>query len=471
MQKRLKFRSFRCQKGSREEGSALITAIIFAFFIALASASYLQLASSEYRSAVRSSLYSSSLNLAESGVEIGIASLIDGQASGNVWKKQVSNYLDDGRFRGDIEIAILNASGQTPVIYADGIVKGHPAGDIRKQVRVEVSAGFRPFEKGFSSRNGITLSGSSVFLDSYNSDYGFYGDFLGFNAPEDFGVDGRNRNDNIYVASDRVDAVGETAIDQGNAKVYGYVTVGPDSTVSIGPNGAVISYSDGNHDSSRVLSDFYADFPTLTQPSGSFNTTFSDIGGSALVIGSLNPDAPTYYNVDSISLSGNSTLSVFGHAVFVMSGDIEVSGKGAIDILNSSSLQVYTEDDVKIAGNGVSNANGKPSNFYLYGTAPISQDNAGTESAGQTIKIAGNGELHAMIYAPAAAVSLQGGGNSGAVYGGLVAFTAEIAGNSSFHFDEAARKEEWGGGGFTITSWLEMTGATAASTPKDLTNL
>jgi hypothetical protein len=187
------------------------------------------------------------------------------------------------------------------------------------------------------------------------------------------------------------------------------------------------------------------------------------------VTGSTDPDNPTYYDVSSIDLSGNGqVLSITGHVVFVMSGDIDVTGKGGIVIDADSSFQIYTEDDVKIAGNGVANVDMVPGNFKIYGTAQTSKDASGEVVAGQTIDISGNGQLGAVVYAPAAEVSLNGGGTSGAIMGALVAFYAEIKGGSSFHFDEATREVIEPGGIYTIESWLEMTGATLASTPLDL---
>jgi hypothetical protein len=87
------------------------------------------------------------------------------------------------------------------------------------------------------------------------------------------------------------------------------------------------------------------------------------------------------------------------------------------------------------------------------------------DDAGQDIKIAGNGQLAASVYAPNADVTLNGGGTDGDVLGGVVALTAKLTGGSVFHFDEALRGIIDDDGTYTVSSWLEMTGATAASTP------
>lgn len=462
---------------SRQRGSALLTALIFAILIGVASVSYLGLASSEHRSAVRATLYSSSLNLAESGVEMGVAALSNGLTSGSTWKKSVPDYLQDGGFRGDVKFVILNASSPNPTIYSEGVIAGHPSGNVRKQVRVELSTGFHPFEKGFSARDGITFSGNNVVLDSWNSLYGPYDAFMSGTyidkdgnlktIPSDFGVDNHNRNDNIYVASDRIDTEnGSTAVTAGNADIYGYVTVSPTSTVDIGPNGVVTTYDDGNHDDTRVLSDFYADFPPVDSPT-SFD---SDIGNISSTSTLGTGGGRVTYSVDEISLGGNAStiLNIVGDVTLLMQGDISLTGKASINITEGASLTIYTGSDVNIAGNGVANSNYDPATFSLYGTAPENIASDGSISASQSISITGNGQLQSVVYAPTADVSLTGGGNSGQVFGGVVGFQSRITGNSSFHFDEALRDIVIGGGIYSIESWLEMTGETLASTPRDL---
>jgi len=454
----------------KQRGSALLTAMIFSFVIGAIAVTFLKLATSEYRSSVRSTLYSASLNLAESGVEMGVAALGKGATSGSTWSQKVPGYLVDETFTGDVRFVIFDADKPGPTIYSEGIVRGHPSGDVVKQVRVTLSSGFVPYAKGFSARNGITFSGNGVLLDSYHSKYGPYGANLDASAPYDYGHNGTNKNDDVFVASDTVTSVdGTTVISQGNADVYGYVTVSPNSNVSIGPNGVVTSYENGSHDETRVLGDFYANFPSEPQPSGTYNSSYSSITGAATITGSANPDSPTYYDVSEISLSGKGAeLAIDGHVVLVMSGDIKVSGKGGITINPGASLAIYTASDVDIAGQGVVNTSGVPKDFSLYGTAVNGVDGDGNLTAGQSIKISGNGQLSSTVYAPAADLSLNGGGNSGQVFGGVVAFTATVTGGSSFHFDEALRDIIVGGGIYTIESWLEMTGTSPESTPIDL---
>lgn len=457
----------------KRRGSALITAVIFSFVIGALAVTFLKLATFEYSSSVRATLYSSSLNLAESGVEFAVDALSSGSVNSSTWTKSVDDFLVDRGFTGDVRVVVLDANTMNPTVYAEGIVSGHSAGAVVKQVKVAMSSGFYPFAKGFSARNGIRFSGNNVVLDSYNSNYGGYNELLSILGPQPIGYGhlGKNKNDDIYVASDLIDTIGETAVDQGNADIYGYVSVSPGNLVDIGPNGAVTSYGSGRHDDSRVLSNFYADFPSEPHPTGSYNTSYSDVKTATTISGSASESSPTYYDVDEINLSGNGDeLIIDGHVVLVMDGDISVTGKGSITINSGGSLTIYTQDDVNIAGNGVANTDGKPSGFFVFGTAEETVSDDGTISPSQDISISGNGQLASAVYAPAANVTLSGGGNAGEVLGGVVGFFASITGNSSFHFDEALREEIMNEEVYSIDSWLEMTGETVASKRLDLSS-
>lgn len=119
-------------------------------------------------------------------------------------------------------------------------------------------------------------------------------------------------------------------------------------------------------------------------------------------------------------------LTVNGHAVFVMSGDISVSGNASINIASGASLKIYTQDDVDIGGNGIVNTDMVPRDVYIYGTAEETVNSSGLSVSAQSIKIHGNGQLASVVYAPNAGVTLNGGGTNGQVMGGVVAFTASV---------------------------------------------
>lgn len=91
---------------------------------------------------------------------------------------------------------------------------------------------------------------------------------------------------------------------------------------------------------------------------------------------------------------------------------------------------MYASCDVSIAGRGIANAN-DPMNFQFWSTK------AAGSAGSQSVSFSGNGQLSAVVYAPNADVSMNGGGSSGSVYGAVVADTINVTGGSAFHYDEA----------------------------------
>ena len=64
--------------------------------------------------------------------------------------------------------------------------------------------------------------------------------------------------------------------------------------------------------------------------------------------------------------------------------------------------------------------------------------------------------LECTCYAPNAAISAKGGGNSGAIYGAFVGYTIDMTGNDSFHYDESLGRIGTSGT-YTPTKWIELT--------------
>ncbi len=167
-------------------------------------------------------------------------------------------------------------------------------------------------------------------------------------------------------------------------------------------------------------------------------------------------DGKYYYNIDGISLQGG-TLTIADDVVIRMTPTtgtaISVGGTGSI-VINAPSTgknpkaEIFVEADVKIAGKGVTNDGGTPSDLMLWGTRPQSSTSA------QSIDINGNGVLSAVVYAPKADISMHGGGNSGNVYGSMVGNSITVTGNSAFHYDESLSDSD-GGEPLGMSEWNE----------------
>ena len=131
---------------------------------------------------------------------------------------------------------------------------------------------------------------------------------------------------------------------------------------------------------------------------------------------------------------------------------VSVTGNASIIIPAGSKLTLYTQGGVKIAGNGLANANIQPISCQLMGTNDT--------TAGQTIHVAGNGALRCVIYAPNGDVTINGNGD---VMGSIVARSIRLTGNAAFHYDETLAQGQ-NGEPFTIAKWRELsTGAERAA--------
>ncbi|MFP4166208.1 MAG: hypothetical protein ACLFUF_03455 [Opitutales bacterium] len=424
---------------SKERGSALIMAVLFAFVIMLLTGSYLYLAGSENRMSSSSFLMGATFNLAEGGLDLGLNALNNNDNSGwqtgtgpsgdTYWAREFSPYDLGSGVDGGIRVVILGADTDNPKIYAEGRADGNVTGVVSKQIRAEVEQGFFPFRNGFNSKETIELSGNNVIMDSYDSSAGPYG--------------GSNVHSNVTVSTI---AVENDAVDVGNADIYGYVATGggdPD----VGPNGSITDYSNpGVVDESRITKDFYSEFPDidapeLSSPSATFPTSGVVAGGE--------------YEIGDWKMAGKKTLHIAGDTIVVSTGSMGMSGKAELIIEDGASLTVYAAGDVSLGGNGVLNKNQQTENFIIFGTAAM-DDN-------QTIKVAGNGYLAGSVYAPTATVEMNGGGSSGRVFGAVAAYDASVVGNSHFSYDEAMADYKVATGSYSPLSWVELSGAMSSN--------
>ncbi len=436
---------------SGEEGSALMTAIIAMFVVSLLVGGYMTLTSSEYRLATRSLLMGASFSLAEGGVDLAIDALNDDDTSGwavsgSTWRREVTDLEITKGGTGSIRVVILDATGpnsETPTIYSEGVISGHPSGDVTKQLHVALTSGFFPYKNGFDSKNGFVLKGQNVTMDSYSSD----------NGPYSYS----NRGSEIRVSTV---SIATDAIDIGNATIYGYVAVGatlaPGQTgsdvIDVGRNGSIRAYGEGEGarvQEDRIMTDYYASFPNRSAPSVSSGWEFPSSGTITT--------SGTYYVDGDWSLEGGGSLVIAPDTdvILVVTGTFELKGSATLTLDTNSTLKLFVEGDVSIAGNGILNSS-KPEHLEVIGT--------NTNEGEQTIKINGNGQLSASVYAPNANVELKGGGSSGRVYGAVVAYDASLVGNSHFSFDEALADVNLGGSDYEVFQWLEMTNTTYETT-------
>lgn len=429
-------------------GAMLIVAMLLAAVIALMLGSYLNLNLNSARQAFRSFQGYAAINLVEAGAEEALWSFnraSEGQA--NAWSgwttggtaawRKFSDFEFTANTTGWVKAYVGNtapASGDSPKIVV--LASVNPATGASVTRMMELTLQKRSwFANGLVARKSITFNGNNTSVDSWNSDPDGDPDTAPIEYSEDV------RNDEGTVASNEVD---NTAALINQADIWGYVFTGG-AQPQVGVNGSIrgAATPDGVMiDASRIATDFNAEFQTIAAPTDGI--TIPTVGA---VLGL--PGVATKWRTHSISLSGNQTLTILGDVTLVLtapsgSSALSMTGNAKLIIPAGSSLTLYAEGDVKVAGKGLSNANVQPVTARFWGTNPT--------LGAQLLHIAGNGDLRAVVYAPNADVKINGNGN---VMGSVVGNTITLTGNAEFHYDESLA--DFGdNAGFSISKWREL---------------
>lgn len=130
------------------------------------------------------------------------------------------------------------------------------------------------------------------------------------------------------------------------------------------------------------------------------------ISGSVTLTGGPSVNSPVVYYVNSISLSGQSSVTVNGYVVLDVISSVSISGKGALSISSSTPEQVIIN----------------------------------TPCSGSCVSLSGNGAITAVVNAPNGNVDLGGGGSSGYVAGSIQANNVTMHGNFPLHYDVELNK-------------------------------
>ncbi|MFA6287636.1 MAG: hypothetical protein WC661_09660 [Opitutaceae bacterium] len=421
---------FKLPARTRRRGSVLIVALLLASLIAVGLASYINLNLTSSRLARRTFTHYAALNLTEAGTEEAVWSfnrVAGGHSDGwdgwtndgtAAWKK-FSGFDFGSNTTGSVKVYVTryNApSGVSPKIVALASVS--PPGQPAVSKMLELTLRRRSyFSSALVAKKSIVFNGAVASVDSWNSDPD--NDALTAAIPYSNAV----RTDHGSVASVSVD---NTAVLVKQANIWGYVATGG-AQPQVGVNGTIQGADTPAGvavDPSRVSTDFNADFPTVTAPTD--GTPIASVGATLGTAGQA-----TRWRITSISLTGKQSLTILGDVTLILTASsgasaLSVTGSASIIIPSGSSLTVYAEGDIKIAGNGLGNSNTQPVTCIFWGT--------NQSVAGQTIQIAGNGALKAIVYAPNANVTLNGNGD---MMGSVVANDITLNGNAAYHYDES----------------------------------
>ena len=434
-----------------DRGSVLITALLVAAIIAVVLASYLNLNLSSTRLAKRSFDGYAALNLAEAGTEEGVWSFnraVAGDTSAwtgwtnngvSAWQT-FSNFQFTANTTGTVKVyvdAYNPASNVQPKVVAQASVTAPGAMPVTKMVEVTLRRRSY-FANGLVAKDSITFNGNNATVDSWSSDpdHDASTAAVPYSAPV--------RTDRGSVAST---AVGNTAVSVNQADIWGTVATGGAAPL-VGNQGSICGADTSANvtvDQRRVSTDSNADFPTVAAPGT--GTWLASIPASLGTAGSV-----TRWRAPSLALSGSESLTILGQVYLVVTAGagtpaIDITGNASLDIPSGSSLVVWVEGNLKVAGRGLFNGNVQPVTCQIWGT--------NVTQIGQDIQIAGNGALKCVLYAPFGDVKINGNGE---VMGSIVARTIVLVGNAAFHYDESLR--DYGNDTpFNLSKWRELTSA------------
>jgi hypothetical protein len=152
------------------------------------------------------------------------------------------------------------------------------------------------------------------------------------------------------------------------------------------------------------------------------------------------------YSGDYIMDTLSGKTLVLGNARLVVRNGINMTGNDLLEISQMGSLLMYVDgSSSKIAGNGIVNDNGYAVNCQIYFTQNTT-----------SLQIDGNGSTSAVIIAPDAAVTMNGGGHdSNDFVGALMGSSIKMNGHYKFHYDEALNKRG-ATGRYIVSSWDEI---------------
>jgi Tfp pilus assembly protein PilX len=447
-------------------GAVLIVALLLATGLAIAIGSYLSITKTNLKISGRAFHNNTAMNLAETGLEEALWSInrnLEGNAA--AWTGWTRDGSEATRTFGPVDlgqntvgstrvhVSNTSTSGSAPVIAVRATVSPNNQAPIEKWVSVSLRKRSK-FANGLVAKESIVFRGTNASVDSWNSVSG------GTIVPYSAGV--RLDGGTVGSISVSVDAVLVK-----NADIWGYVATGfDDVTNTVGAGGSILGADSAAKDKTtwdvatvdpdRVSTDFTSSMDPVTAPA----TTYALGSVSNDLTLPRSGDTPAadgkyYYSTTSVSLT-NKTLTVTGskNVVLVATGNVSTGGgSGSIQINNGSRLELYAAADVTLSGNGV--ANGTSSATTAVAQQPINFQIWGTNPTAQNIDIKGNGVLSAIVYAPSAAVFINGNGD---VLGSVVAKNVTMVGNAAFHYDESLA--DFGGSSpYGISRWTELTSA------------
>jgi hypothetical protein len=272
---------------------------------------------------------------------------------------------------------------------------------------VRASRGLQPmFTGAVTTRSNITFKGNEIRVDSYDS------------------MDPNHSSTNGLYDPAKRKPVGDVKsemglIDIGNAQINGKLKTGPYGAVSVGASGSVgdLNWNDPGIQPGWHAQNFQFCLPDIQW--SFFGPEPMGAGTNKYILGTGD------FTLPLLGLAFGESMLVVGNARLYVSGNVLMQGNSSIVIVEGSSLTLVAAG----ASTALTKVNtwGNVNTFHYYGLV-----------TNTNFSWTGNNAYIGTVYAPQAAITLNGGGTPVKDFqGAIVARSLSISGSFNFHFDEA----------------------------------
>jgi hypothetical protein len=415
----------------------LVTALLFATVIGLGLVGYLALSQSALKLAQRTLYLGDAGNLAEAGLEEALycfKQLDAGTTVADAWTgwirsganatRTLAPFNRDQNAIGTVKIFVKGYDGADAdayIISQATIATFDRSPAIVKTLRIGLKqSGI--FNNGAVGLGGLKLNGQPTF-DSFNSNPSgsLTGPWVSYSSAI------ARANNSVIVPSGKIDL--------GNGQIMGNLSVG--SGVTAPPASQVNGTIQTNYTGTFTM----PAYPTAASVSKSYNLG-SKLPATLPAAGHKPAaDGKYYYFVSGATI--NDTTIAAGKDVVIVGTKTGMSAGLTVDA--NATCAIYMDGKISASGKGSIENNNWAGALQIFTTTTGS------------CELSGNGELKACLYAPYAALKVAGGSKGGGLVGSFVAKTITASGQVDFHYDEALRKLNTGGGSSRKpTMWAEI---------------
>lgn len=420
-----------------QRGSALITTLLIAAVLGIGLVGYLSLSKTALKLAQRTLFVNDASNLAEAGLEEALYAfnqMNTGVATATAWSgwtlsganatRTLPTFNRDQNGIGTVKVFVSGYDGSSSAPYVISHATITPfdrSAPIVRIVRIGMEAS-GVFVNGLVALSGLTFKGQPV-IDSFNSN-----PTNSPTGPWSVYTAGLSRS-NTYVI------VPSGAADLGSGLIKGNLYLG--AGVKAPPTSQVTG---------TITSDYTGKFTMPAYPTAAGVSQSYQLGSKVPSQLPAKGDKPAadgrYYYFMSDGKIEKTTIAA-GTNVTIVGTKTEVSG--GITVSGTATLAIYVDGTIAAGNKDALNNSNWAGALQIYTTTA------------EDCTISGNGELRASVFAPNADLKASGGGNKGSIVGSFVAKTATFTGGMEFHYDEALRYLNMGGGGrWAPTGWEEL---------------